>query len=101
MHDLVIVGGGPAAFAAASYALNKQLDALLIYEQLGGKVGQIVVNSHNATSTGGVYAAGDVTTTGDEHVLAAIGDGGRAAKSAYMYLLTQRLVAGASPAASS
>jgi thioredoxin reductase len=39
MHDLIIIGGGPAALSAASYALNKQLDVLLIYEKLGGKAG--------------------------------------------------------------
>ncbi len=35
MHDLIIVGGGAAGFAAASYALEKQLDVLLIYPVLG------------------------------------------------------------------
>ncbi len=40
MHDLIIVGGGAAALAATSYALGKQLDVLVIYEQLGGKTGQ-------------------------------------------------------------
>jgi thioredoxin reductase len=40
MHDLIIIGGGPAAMAAASYALDKQLDTLVIYEDLGGKIGR-------------------------------------------------------------
>jgi thioredoxin reductase len=40
MHDLIIIGGGPAAAAAAFYALEKQLDVLMVYEDLGGKVGQ-------------------------------------------------------------
>jgi thioredoxin reductase len=40
MHDLIIIGGGPAAMAAASYALDKQLDTLMIYDDLGGKIGR-------------------------------------------------------------
>lgn len=39
MHDLIIVGGGPAALAAAVYALDKQLDVRVIAEDVGGKVG--------------------------------------------------------------
>ena len=39
MHDLIIVGGGPAALAAAVYALDKQLDLRVIAEDVGGKVG--------------------------------------------------------------
>lgn len=39
MHDLIIIGGGPAALSAAVYALGKQLDVLVIYEKLGGKAG--------------------------------------------------------------
>jgi thioredoxin reductase len=37
MHDLIIVGGGAAALSSATYALGKQLNVLIIYEQLGGK----------------------------------------------------------------
>lgn len=40
MHDMIIIGGGPAAAAAAFYAIDKQLDVLMVYEDLGGKVGQ-------------------------------------------------------------
>lgn len=39
MHDLIIIGGGPAALSAAFYALDKQLDVVIVYEDLGGKVG--------------------------------------------------------------
>jgi len=39
MHDLIIVGGGPAGLSAATYALGKQLDVLAIYDALGGKAG--------------------------------------------------------------
>ena len=37
MYDLIIIGGGPAGLTAATYALNKRLDTLLISEDLGGK----------------------------------------------------------------
>lgn len=37
MHDLIIIGGGPAGLTAAAYALHKRIDTLLISERLGGK----------------------------------------------------------------
>lgn len=37
MHDLIIVGGGPAGLTATVYAINKHLDTLLLCEDLGGK----------------------------------------------------------------
>jgi len=40
MYDLIIIGGGAAALSATAYALGKQLKVLMIYESLGGKVGQ-------------------------------------------------------------
>lgn len=39
MYDLLILGGGPAALAAAMYAQGKQLDTLVICETIGGKAG--------------------------------------------------------------
>ena len=39
MHDLVIIGGGAAGLSAALYALGKGLDAVTIYEDVGGKAG--------------------------------------------------------------
>jgi len=39
MHDLIIIGGGAAALAAATYALGKRLDVVMVYEHLGGKSG--------------------------------------------------------------
>ena len=35
MYDLIIVGGGPAALAATTYAQSKRLKLLMIYENAG------------------------------------------------------------------
>ena len=51
--------------------------------------GRIVVNSKCATSRPGVFAAGDVTDVFIEQVLVAIGEGAKAALSAYEFLLNQ------------
>jgi alkyl hydroperoxide reductase subunit AhpF len=48
---------------------------------------RIVINCYNQTSLPGVFAAGDVTNTYAEQVLVAIGEGAKAALSAYDYLL--------------
>lgn len=37
MHDVIIIGGGPAGLAAAAYAIRKRMDALLISPGLGGR----------------------------------------------------------------
>ncbi|HEX6293489.1 MAG TPA: NAD(P)/FAD-dependent oxidoreductase [Herpetosiphonaceae bacterium] len=39
MNDLIIIGGGPAALSAAAYALSKQLDFRIVFDDLGGKAG--------------------------------------------------------------
>ena len=49
--------------------------------------GRIVVDSCNRTSMPGIFAAGDVTNNIAEQVLIAVGDGAKAALSAYEYLL--------------
>lgn len=37
MHDVIIIGGGPAGLAAAAYATRKRMDALLVSPGLGGR----------------------------------------------------------------
>jgi alkyl hydroperoxide reductase subunit F len=49
--------------------------------------GRIIVDNANRTSAPGVFAAGDVTNTYAEQVLVAIGEGAKAALSAYDFLL--------------
>ena len=49
---------------------------------------QIVVDSRNRTSTPGIFAAGDVTDVHAEQVLICIGEGAKAALTAYEYLLS-------------
>jgi alkyl hydroperoxide reductase subunit F len=49
--------------------------------------GRIRVDSQMRTSVPGIFAAGDATTTVAEQVLVAVGDGAKAALSAYDYLL--------------
>ena len=38
LHDLIIVGGGPAGLTAAVYATRKMLDVRLITQNIGGQV---------------------------------------------------------------
>jgi len=45
------------------------------------------VDERNATTTPGLFAAGDVTIALGEQIMIAIGEGARAALSAYDYLL--------------
>jgi NADH-dependent peroxiredoxin subunit F len=49
--------------------------------------GRIIVDSANRTNVPGIFAAGDVTNNVAEQVLIAVGDGAKAALSAYEYLL--------------
>jgi len=49
---------------------------------------QIMVDSRNRTSAPGIFAAGDVTDTFAEQVLICIGEGAKAALSAYEYILS-------------
>jgi thioredoxin reductase len=52
--------------------------------------GFIRVDERNATNVAGLFAAGDVTTAFGEQTMIAIGDGARAALSAYDYLLARQ-----------
>ncbi len=49
--------------------------------------GRIIVDANNRTNIPGIFAAGDVTNSYAEQVLIALGDGAKAALSAYEYLL--------------
>lgn len=49
--------------------------------------GRIIVDCANRTNVPGLFAAGDVTNTYAEQVLVAVGEGAKAALSAYEYLL--------------
>jgi alkyl hydroperoxide reductase subunit F len=51
--------------------------------------GRIIIDCGCNTSVPGVFAAGDVTNTYAEQVLIAVGEGAKAALSAYEYLLPQ------------
>jgi alkyl hydroperoxide reductase subunit F len=37
IHDLIIIGGGPAGIAAGVYAARKKLDTVLITPDFGGQ----------------------------------------------------------------
>ena len=49
--------------------------------------GRIVIDSACRTNIPGLFAAGDVTNSYAEQVLVAVGEGAKAALSAYEYLL--------------
>jgi thioredoxin reductase len=54
-----------------------------------GEEGHILINQRCETNVPGLFAAGDVTNIASEQVLAAIGEGAKAALSAWEYLATQ------------
>lgn len=62
---------------------TKFLEDLVDYDDQG----RIIVDCFNRTSVPGIFAAGDVTNIYAEQVLVAIGEGAKAALSAYEYLL--------------
>jgi alkyl hydroperoxide reductase subunit F len=49
--------------------------------------GEIVVDARGATSLPGVFAAGDVTTVPYKQIVIAMGEGSKAALSAFDYLI--------------
>ena len=51
--------------------------------------GCVIIDKRNYTSCPGLFAAGDVTNAYAEQVLIAVGEGAKAALSAYEYLLSQ------------
>jgi alkyl hydroperoxide reductase subunit F len=51
--------------------------------------GRVVVDNRNRTDCAGLFAAGDVTNAYAEQVLIAVGEGAKAALSAYEYLLAR------------
>jgi alkyl hydroperoxide reductase subunit F len=67
-------------------ALTPNSDIVKDTVDLDGR-GQIEVDRENRTSVPGLFAAGDVTNNFNEQVLIAIGEGAKAALSAYEYLL--------------
>src|SRR5262249_7357748 len=73
-----------AAFVDLGLAPNSLMVRRIVQTDLDGF---IWVDDRNATTLPGLLAAGDVTTAFGEQVLIAIGEGARAALSAYDYLL--------------
>ncbi len=57
------------------------------------KYGEIIIDSHCATSLPGVFAAGDVTTVPFKQIIIASGEGSKAALSAFDHLIRTPLAA--------
>ena len=82
---------------------EKNIDLAGIFVQIGllpntdwlkgivdlSEYGEVEVDDHARTSMEGVFAAGDVTTTPYKQITIAIGDGAKAALSAFDYLIRQ------------
>jgi len=68
MHDLIIIGGGPAGLAAATYALGTQLDVVLVCASFGGKAG---ARQQLADQIGPEHLVGEEAFKGLWHTVAA------------------------------
>ncbi|MBL7164688.1 MAG: NAD(P)/FAD-dependent oxidoreductase [Anaerolineales bacterium] len=71
-------------FVEMGLAPNSQMAADLVDLDENGR---IIIDCGAKTSAPGIFAAGDVTTIEAEQVLVAVGEGAKAALSAYEYLL--------------
>jgi len=66
MHDLIIVGAGPAGITAAIYAARKKLDLLVITKDIGG---QAAISADIENYTGYQYITGpDLTKKFKDHM---------------------------------
>ena len=70
-------------FVEIGYVANSDLVANLV--ELN-KRGEVVVDEHCRTNVPGIFAAGDVSDTPYKQIVVAVGDGAKAALSAYEYL---------------
>ena len=52
-------------------------------------IGEIVIDANNMTSVKGIFAAGDVTTIRQKQIVIAVGEGAKAALSAFDYLIKE------------
>lgn len=70
MYELAIIGGGPAAAAAAVYAGRKQINAVLITESFGGQsiVSNEIYNWVGTKAISGVKLAMDLEEHAREHI---------------------------------
>ena len=48
MYDVIVIGGGPAALSATTFLQQKNVNTLMVYEELGGKASWV----HNRLSDG-------------------------------------------------
>jgi len=94
--DLVGINGEvrtlPAEGVFVQFGLlpnNSAVRALVELDQSG----HIVIDENCATSTPGIFAAGDVTTVYAEQVPVSIGEGAKAGLSAWQYVAAQALKA--------
>ena len=90
----IVIKKNGASHEIKSDAFFVELDLVPNTEMVKGLVdldanGRIKVDIRNRTSAPGIFAAGDVTNVYAEQVLIAIGEGAKAALSAYEYLLEQ------------
>ncbi|MEW5830855.1 MAG: NAD(P)/FAD-dependent oxidoreductase [Chloroflexota bacterium] len=103
-HQVVEVRGGKFAHTLITKNLSGEIneyeaDGMFVekaLQPLSGMVkdladlderGRIIVDCANCTNVPGLFAAGDVTNSYAEQVLIAVGEGAKAALSAYEYLL--------------
>jgi thioredoxin reductase (NADPH)/alkyl hydroperoxide reductase subunit F len=103
--DVEASSGAVYAIRVARQATTQRLPVQAVFVDLGlvpnshlvrqlvrlDEHGFIIIDDHNQTSLPGMFAAGDVTNRVCEQILIAIGEGARAAQSAYDYTLVQRL----------